>query len=242
MQNYGLALSVSRLLRILPLFAFVVLSIPAGARKPNLSKYPLRVHVLASDETHVTPRMSPAQSAVCDAIDGMLSSIGPGPGGPITISGVSGDPCSLHPEIMAGRLMDVGDDPPVFSGQGRGDLVSPPSATQALTFHYDDCTRVRVHPGFQSLPARWKKPGQKLEVLIPSDDIPTNGRPLPPIRCSFTVTLHDFVYLLLRNGKLVEVSQEDYWKRPVLRTFLSGQVPTVQQRLDEYTVPAHPTH
>jgi hypothetical protein len=101
---------------------------------------------------------------------------------------------------------------------------------------------VRVRPGFQSLPARWKKPGQKLEVLIPSDDIPVSGRPLPPIRCSFTVTLYDFVYLLLRNGKLVEVSQEDYWKRPVLRAFLSGEVPTVQQRLDEFTVPAHPTH
>jgi len=239
----GFHLSASRPLRLLPLIAFAFLfAAPAGARKPNLAKYPLRVHVLASDETHQTPRMSPAQSVVCDAIDGMLSSISPNPGGPITISGVSGDPCSLHPEIVAGRLLDVGDDPPIFSGEGRGDLVSPPSTTQALTFHYDDCTRVRVHPGFQSLPARWKKPGQKLEVLIPSDDIPVNGRPLPPVRCSFTVTLHNFVYLLLRNGKLVEVSQEDYWKRPALRVLLSGEVPTIQQRLDEYTVPAHPTH
>jgi hypothetical protein len=227
---------------IVALFVFALLSIPAGARKPNLSKYPLRVHVLASDETHVTPRMSPAQSVVCDTIDDMLSSVSPNPGGPITVSGVSGDPCSLHPEITAGRLMDVGNDPPVFSGEGRGDLVSPPSTTQALTFHYDDCTRVRVHPGFQSLPARWKKPGQKLEVLVPSDDIPVSGRPLPPIRCSFTVNLHDFVYLLLRNGKLVEVSQADYWKRPVLRAFLSGEVPTVQERLNQFTVPAHPTH
>jgi hypothetical protein len=242
MPRPGFPLSTPRLLKIFPLFVLVSLSISAGARKPKPSKYPLRVHVLASDETHVTPRMSPAQSAVCDSIDNMLSSVSPNPGGPITISGVSGDPCSLHPEIVAGRLLDVGDDPPVFSGVGRGDLVSPPSTTQALTFHYDDCTRVRVRPGFQSLPARWKKPGQKLEVLIPSDNIPVNGRPLPPVRCSFSVTLHDFVYLLLRNGRLVEVSQEDYWRRPVLRVFLSGEVPTVQQRLDQYTVPAYPTH
>jgi hypothetical protein len=99
---------------------------------------------------------------------------------------------------------------------------------------------VRVHPGFQSLPARWKKPGQRLEVLIPSDEIPQEGRPLPPLRCTFTVTLHDFVYLLLRNGKLIEVSQEDYRERPALRMFLSGVRLAVQPRPQQFTVPAHP--
>ena len=119
MPNSGLPLSISRLLKILPLFVFTVLSIPAGARKPNLSKYPLRVHVLASDETHQTPRMSPAQSVVCDAIDGMLSSVSPNPGGPITISGVSGDPCSLHPEMVTGRLANC------FFDVGPGDGGQP---------------------------------------------------------------------------------------------------------------------
>jgi len=238
----GLPFAISRPLRFLPLFLFAALwAAPAGARNPNLSKYPLRVHVLASDETHKSPRMSPGESVACDQIEGMLDTISPNPGGPITISGISGDPCSMHPEIITGRLLDIQDDDPVFSGEGRGDLVSPPSTTQALTFHYDDCSRVRVHPGFQSLPARWKKPGQKLEVLVPSDEIPVSGRPLPPLKCSFTVTLHDFVYLLLRNGKLVEVSQEDYLKRPVLRVLLSGIAPAVQPRPEQFTVPAHPT-
>jgi hypothetical protein len=214
--------------------------VPAGARNPNLSKYPLRLHVLASDETHMTPRMSPAESVACDEIDDMLSSISPNPGGPISLSGVSRDPCSLHPEIVAGGLLDITDSDPVFSGEGRGDLVSPPATTQGITFQYDNCSRVRVRPGFQSLPARWKKPGKQLEVLIPSDDIPVNGRPLPPVKCSFTATMHDFVYLLLRNGKLIEVSQEDYWKKPVLRILLSGSPTTVQQRLEQFTVPAHP--
>ena len=239
----GPGLPTSRVVRILPLFLFASLSAaPAGARNPNLSRYPLRVHVLTSDETHKTPRMSPGESVVCDSIEGMLDSISPNPGGPISMSGVSSDPCSLHAEIVTGRLLDIQDEDPVFSGEGRGDLISPPTAAQALTFRYDNCSRVRVHPGFQSLPARWKQPGKKLEVLIPSDDIPVNGRPLPPLKCSFTVTLHDFVYLLLRNGRLVEVSQEDYWKRPVLRALLSGVAQTVQPRPEEFTVPAHPTH
>ena len=237
----GPGLPLSRVVRILPLLASLSAA-PAGARNPNLSRYPLRVHVLASDETHKTPRMSPGESVVCDSIEGMLDSISPNPGGPISMSGVSSDPCSLHAEIVTGRLLDIQDEDPVFSGEGRGDLISPPTAAQALTFRYDNCSRVRVHPGFQSLPARWKQPGKKLEVLIPSDDIPVNGRPLPPLKCSFTVTLHDFVYLLLRNGRLVDVSQEDYWKRPVLRALLSGVTQTVQPRPEEFTVPAHPTH
>jgi hypothetical protein len=215
---------------------------PAGARSPNLAKYPLRIHVLASDETYRTPRMGPADSVVCDAIEGMSDSISPNPGGPVTLTGLSGDPCLLHPEMVTGRLLDVQDYDPVFSGGGRGDLVSPPSTTQGFTFHYDNCSRVRVRAGFQSLPARWKKAGKKLEVLIPSDEIPVNGRPLPPVRCSFTVTLHDFVYLLLRNGRLVEISQDVYRERPALRTFLSGRPPVVQSRAEEFTVSAHPAH
>jgi hypothetical protein len=197
--------------------------------------------VLASDETHKTPRMSPAESVVCDEISGMMDSISPNQGGPISLSGISSDPCSLHPEIVSGRLLNVGDEDPEFSGEGRGDLVSPPTLTQGVTFKYDNCVRVRVHPGFESLPARWRKQGKKLEVLIPSDDIPVNGRPLPPVKCSFNVTLHDFIYLLLRNGKIVEVSQEVYQARPALRDFLSGRPETIQRRLEEFTVPAHPT-
>jgi hypothetical protein len=219
-----------------------MLAAEAGAGKPNISKYPLRIHVLASDETHKTPRMSPGESVVCDAMEGMLDTISPSPGGPISISGLSSDPCSFHPEMVTGRLLDVQDDDPVFSGEGRGDLVSPPSTTQGMTFHYDNCSRVRVRPGFQSLPARWKKQGKRLEVLIPSDDIPENGRPLPPVKCSFAVTLNDFVYLLLPNGRLVEVSQEDYWKRPALREFLSGSKQTMEPRPEQFTVPAHPNH
>jgi hypothetical protein len=237
----GLLLSIFRFQRIPALFLLFTLSaVPADARNPDLSKYPLRLHVLEADGAHRTPRMNPAQSLVCDQIEGMLDVVSPSQVGFISLSGISGDPCMLHPEIATERLLNVGDDDPVFSGAGRGDLVSPPASTLGMSFQYDNCARVRVHPGFTSLPARWKKPGKKLEVLIPSDDIPANDKPLPPVRCSFNVTMHDFVYLLLRDGKLVEVSQDLYRQKPSLRVFLSGQPETIHRRLQEYTVSARP--
>lgn len=227
--------------RILLLVSLLTIaSASAGAGEPSLARYPLRIHVLAADQTYQTARMSPAESVVCDAIDDMLSSISPNPGALVTLSGVSSDPCSLHAEVIAGRFLDINTYERVFSGEGRADLVSPPDGTQGFSFHYENCPRIRVLTGFQSLPARWKKQGHKLEVLVPSDDVTVKGEALPPARCSFSVTLHDSVYLLLRNGKLIEVPQEEYWKKPALRVFLSGNTPTVQQRIDEFTVSAKP--
>ena len=221
----------------------------AEARNPDPSRYPLRVHVLASDNSYRTPRMSPGDAVVCDAVDSVAMGMGPNSsgsislGGPYAVTVVSGDACSIHPEMVTGRLLDVTEDDPIFSGEGRADLVSPPTTTQGLSFHYDNCARMRVRPGFQSLPARWKSPGKKLEVLVPSDDIPgSNGRPLPPERCTFTVTVHNFVYLLLRNGAVIEVAQDVYAKRPGLRVFLSGNAEAMQERLKQFAVPAHPTN
>ncbi len=247
-------LPISRFLGILALILFASLSaVAASARNPKLSRYPLRIHVLASDGSYRSPRMSPGDSAVCDSIDGIISSMTPSASGSLAVgvplsvnglpmNGLYGDPCSLHPEMVTGLLFDHDYDP-VFSGDGRADLVSPPTTTQGLTFHYDNCSRVRVLAGFQPLPARWKKPGKKLEVLIPSDDIPVNGRPLPPNRCTFTVTMHDFVYLLLLNGEIIQISQEAYSKRPELRIFLAGNTQTIQQRSTaQFTVSAKPTN
>jgi hypothetical protein len=221
----------------------------AGARTPDPSRYPLRVHVLASDNSYRTPRMSPGDAVVCDAVDSVLMGMGPNSGGSVSLGGpyavtvVSGDACSIHPEMITGRLLDATDDDPIFSGEGRADLVSPPLTTQGFNFHYDNCARMRVRPGFQSLPARWKSQGKKLEVLVPSDDVPrANGRPLPPERCTFTVTVHNFVYLLLRNGAVIQVPQELYAKRPAMRVFLSGNAEAMQERPKQFEVPAHPTN
>jgi hypothetical protein len=101
-----------------------------------------------------------------------------------------------------------------------------------MNFEYADCERVRVPSGFTSLPARWKKPGELLEVLVPSDEIPASGRAVPPVRCSLRVSMQQFVYLLLPQGKLIQVSQEVYEAKPALRVFLSGGTQVVQRRVE----------
>jgi hypothetical protein len=183
-----------------------------AARKA--ARYPLRLHVLAIDDAHPTVRLQPNWCSLT------VADIGGNTG---TASAGNGDPCA-----NSGSMGFGGDDD--FSGAGRGDLVSPPSGTQALSFTYEGCSRMRIPAGFQALPARWKKPGTKLEVLVPTDAIVAGDRPLPTEKCTVTVTLRDFVYLRLRSGALVEVTREAYWNRPALRTFLSGGMQTLETR------------
>ncbi len=187
---------------------------PVGAQQAASAKYPLRLHVLAVDSTYRTPRLQPNWcSTSVPVLGGDASGIGAG----------QGDPCG-----SSGSLSFGGDED--FSGGGRADLVTPPSGTQALSFTYEGCSRMRVPPGFQGLPARWKKPG-KLEVLVPSDDLATANREPPLQRCTLRTTLNDFVYLRLRNGSLVRVSQEAFLRKPALRVFLSGGSETLQTRV-----------
>jgi hypothetical protein len=197
------------------------------------------VHIIAADKTDRVERMKPGESVACDAINDMVSSISPNPDGPVTLTGVFSDPCSFHADVVVGRQLSV-DNGYIYSGEGRADVVAPPRTTQGLSFRYRNCGRLRVLPGFQSLPARWKKPGV-LEVLLPSDEIPVNGREPRPERCTLTATVHDFVYLLLHSGAVVEVSQEAYWSHPGMRAFLRGNPETVTQRVKEFTVAAPKT-
>jgi len=233
MPRPGLPLFRLPTLRIL---AFILIAFlwtaSADARNPKPSKYPLRVHVLVAGEAQRQGRMSASGAVSCDGFDDMLSSSldsSDGTASGIGISGNFGDPCSLNAGPMASGLLYV-QTAESFAGEGRGDLVSPPNGTLGISFQYKDCYRVRAQPGFQSLPARWKKPGETLEVLIPSDTIPVAGRPMPMAKCSFTVTKHEFVYLMLPTGRLIEVSQDVYWARPALRVYLSGVTQTVQRR------------
>jgi len=191
--------------------------IPIWAQEAKAGKYPLRLHVLAIDDTRPTIRMQPNWCSMS------VPSMG---GDPSAAGGGGGqtDPCGN----MGGGATFGGEDD--FSGGGRGDLVTPPAGTQALSFTYEGCSRVRVPPGFTSLPARWKKPG-KLEVLIPSDRITGKDRPVPTQKCTFTAALQEFVYLRLRNGAILKISQEAYVRKPSLRVFLSGGPETLQSRV-----------
>ncbi len=170
------------------------------------NRWPLRLHILSIDDAHRTIRMQPNWS----------SGSFPDVSGAGTIASDSGGSSSLG----------GGDDD--FSGTGRADLVTPPDGTVGLDFTYEGCSRVRVPSGFQGLEARWIKPGSKLEVMIPTDAV-TDG-PSPRQRCTLKLTTQSFVYLRMRNGAILRVSQEAYNKKPSLRIFLSGGAEVLQRR------------
>ena len=188
----------------------------AHAQDQKPEKYPLRLHVLAIDDTHPTIRMQP----------NWCSTSIPNLGGDVTTgAGVEQvDPCSRG---GASSYLGGVDD---YSGAGRADLITPPTGAQALNFTYEGCGRVRVPPGFQGLPARWKRSG-KLEVLIPSDAITGQDRPAPIQKCTLYTKLQEFIYLRLPNGSLLKVSQDAYFSKPALRVFLSGGSAALQSRM-----------
>jgi len=181
----------------------------AKPEKPE--KFPLRLHVLAVDDTHPTVRMQPNWCSMSVPAMG---------GDPASGGGGGSDPCS-----SGGGGATLGGGPDDFSGSGRADLVSPPSNTQAINFTYEGCSRVRVPPGFTALPARWKKRG-KLEILLPTDAMGKSATQ----KCTLTAKVNEFVYLRMRNGALIKVSQDAYTAKPALRRFLSGGTETLQSR------------
>src|SRR5579884_462448 len=123
------------------LAAFLCASVaPLSARMPDLAKYPLRVHIIAADRTDRVERMKPGQSVACDAIDDMVSSIDPNPDGPVSLTGVFSDPCSFGATNIVGRQLEINNGY-VYSGEGRADLVAPPSVTQGFSFRYQNCGR-----------------------------------------------------------------------------------------------------
>jgi hypothetical protein len=190
-------------------------AVPVHAQDATVSKYPLRLHVLAIDDTHPTVRMQP------NWCSGSVPAFGGEVGGSTAEAGI---PCGGS----SGYTTFGGPDD--FAGGGRGDLVTPPEGgTQAVHFTYEGCNRVRVAPGFHSLPARWKSPG-KLEVIIPTEAIGSTDRPMPTQKCTFKAKLQEFVYLRLPDGAMVKVSPEAYLRKPSLRVFLSGPPETLQRR------------
>ncbi len=216
MPNSGLP--IPRFFKILPLILLAAATAHASTRGPDLSKYPLRIHVLLSDSGNSSPNIT-------------LSG-----GGPVGIDADTGfsDPGDIDSGASDGWFQGLYIE---YYGVGWADLVSPPVTTQGLRFTYDHCdSRVHVGTGFQSLSARWKKQGKQLEVLVPTEAIPGKSHTHPFDKCTFNVTMHDGVYLLMRNGKLVQVSQQDYAKKPALRAYISATTPMLEPR---QAPPAH---
>jgi hypothetical protein len=206
----------TRLTKILPLLSLAVAAtLPAHASGPDLSKYPLRIQVLAST-AHSRIAANPFSNSGAPQIEGV----------DMPASGAMG------PELDYNT--------PIFDGHGWGNLVSN-ETPQAITFTYDTClNRIPITASKAPLAARWKKlrKGQAMmEVLVPLDTIPSPKHPAQSDKvrydkCDLPVKLYTYIFLRLHNGSIVKVTQDAYASKPALQEFAEGPVPTLKQRED----------
>lgn len=195
---------ISRPLKTLALLSATILfSLPASARGPDISKYPLRIQVLAAT----------AHSRL--------------PGDPFAGGGDMPQVEGFEMPSLMGAGLQLSYNIPVYDGVGWGNLVSS-EVPQALTFSYDNClNRIAASMAKEPLAARWKKKqsGRVLEALVPLEVIPSPRHPermdvVKYDKCDMPVTLYTYVYLLLRDGSLARVSRQGYLNKPSLRQFV----------------------
>lgn len=79
-------------------------------------------------------------------------------------------------------------------GEGRADLYEGGEA-RGVDFNYDCGEKVRASFGYQTYPARWKKPGKELVVLLP-----VFGQSGQFFTCHFHTDVKDFAYAQGKNG------------------------------------------
>lgn len=82
-------------------------------------------------------------------------------------------------------------------GDGRANVYEN-GDPKGFDFSYSCADRLRVSPGFETYMARWKKPGQTLEILLP-----VFGKPGAAEGCELKVLMKDTAYIR-RNGLLNE--------------------------------------
>jgi hypothetical protein len=73
-------------------------------------------------------------------------------------------------------------------GEGRGNLFEGDDV-HGVDFNYDCDEKFKASFGYQTYPARWKKPGRVLTVLLP-----VFGKSNSYFTCNFNTDVKDFVY------------------------------------------------
>ena len=80
-------------------------------------------------------------------------------------------------------------------GEGRANLFEN-SEPRGMDFQFNCGVQLQTSSGYETFPAKWKKPNQELEVLLPEF-----GKPDKYNKCKLEVQMKDFAYLA-RNGNL----------------------------------------
>jgi hypothetical protein len=205
----------THLAKMLPFLSFAIFAtMPLRASGPDLTKYPLRIQVLAAS-AHASIAKDPFKNS-----------------GPPQIEGAD-----IPSSGSMGAELDYNTT--IFNGKGWGNLVST-DVPEALTFTYESClNRIPITVSKEPLAARWKKLRKKqratMEVLVPIDVIPSAKHPANAdkprfAKCDLPVILHTYVFLRLRNGSIIKVSHDAYVKKPALHEFAENPVPTLKER------------
>ena len=90
-------------------------------------------------------------------------------------------------------------------GEGRANLFEN-SEARGVDFTFDCSEKLKASFGYETYPAKWKKPGQELVVLLP-----VFGKSNAYFTCNFKTDIKDFTYVT-RNGNRAEEPVTEYKK------------------------------
>jgi hypothetical protein len=90
-------------------------------------------------------------------------------------------------------------------GEGRANLFEN-SEAHGVDFTFDCSEKLKASLAYDTYPAKWKKPGQELTVLLP-----VFGKSNTYFTCNFKTDVKDFVYAS-HNGQKVEEPVAEYKK------------------------------
>jgi hypothetical protein len=95
--------------------------------------------------------------------------------------------------------------PDEAKGEGRANIFEN-SEARGVDFTFDCSEKLKASFGFESYPARWKKPNQELIVLLP-----VFGKTGSYFTCNLKTDVKDFAYAM-HNGKMISEPVADYKK------------------------------
>lgn len=88
-------------------------------------------------------------------------------------------------------------------GEGRANLFENGEA-HGVDFNFECSQKIKASFGFETYPAKWKKPGRELTVLFPEF-----GKAGSYFTCNINVDVKDFAYAM-QNGRVGSVPVADY--------------------------------
>ncbi len=88
-------------------------------------------------------------------------------------------------------------------GEGRANLFAN-GEVKAVDFTFDCSQKLKASFGYETYPAKWKKPGQELTVLLP-----VFGKTGSFFTCNFKTDVKDFAYIA-RDGKMASEPSAEF--------------------------------